>query len=75
MLQRNIDTKQGLVNGAIGTVRSVSSHKLIIKFDHMDDPCPIEMVRGKLELLCLPQTVSSHCCICRDDSQVSGIVP
>ena len=48
MLQRNIDTKQGLVNGAIRTVRSVSSHKLIIKFDHMDDPCPIEMVRGKL---------------------------
>ena len=50
MLQRNIDTKQGLVNGAIGTVRSVSSHKLIIKFDHMYDPCPIEMVRGKFLL-------------------------
>ena len=50
MLRRNIDTKQGLVNGAIGTVRSVSSHKLIIKFDHMDDPCPIEMVRGKFLL-------------------------
>ena len=57
-------------------MRSISSHKLIIKFDHMDDPCPIE---GKVlvieELLCLPQTVSSHCCICCDDSQVSGIVP
>ena len=50
MLRRNIDTKQGLINGAIGTVRSVSSHKLIIKFDHMDDPCPIEMVRGKFLL-------------------------
>ena len=50
MLRRNIDTKQGLVNGAIGTVRSISSHKLIIKFDHMDDPCPIEMVRGKFLL-------------------------
>ena len=50
MLRRNIDTKQGLVNGAIGTVRSVSSRKLIIKFDHMDDPCPIEMVRGKFLL-------------------------
>ena len=50
MLRRNIDTKQGLVNGAIGTVRSVSSHKLIIKFDRMDDPCPIEMVRGKFLL-------------------------
>ena len=50
MLRRNIDTKQGLVNSAIGTVRSVSSHKLIIKFDHMDDPCPIEMVRRKFLL-------------------------
>ena len=45
-LQRNIDTKQGLINGAIGTVICLSSQKLIIKFDHMDDPCPIEIVRG-----------------------------
>ena len=50
-LQRNIDTKQGFVNGAIGTVSCISSEKLIIKFDHMDDPCPIEMVRGKFMLL------------------------
>ena len=51
MLRRNIDTKQGLVNGAIGTVSFVSSHQLIVKFDHMDHPCPIEMVRGKFMLL------------------------
>ena len=44
MLRRNIDTKQGLVNGAIGTVTFISSQKLIVKFDHMDEPCPIEMV-------------------------------
>ena len=50
MLRRNIDTKQGLVNGAIGTVSCISSKQLIIKFDHMDDPCPIEMVRGKFML-------------------------
>jgi len=35
MLRRNIDTKQGLVNGAIGTVTFISSQKLMVKFDHM----------------------------------------
>ena len=50
MLRRNIDTKQGLVNGAIGTVTYISSQKLIVKFDHMDEPCPIEMVRSKFLL-------------------------
>ena len=38
---------QGLLNGGIGTVSCVSSKQLIIKFDHMDDPCPTEMVKGK----------------------------
>ena len=50
MLQRNIDTEQGLVNGAIGTVTAISSQKLMIKFDHIDNPCTIEMVRGKFLL-------------------------
>ena len=50
MLRRNIDTKLGLVNGAIGTVRHISYQKLIIKFDHMDTPTSIEMVRGKFML-------------------------
>ena len=47
MLRRNMDTKQGLVNGTIGTVTFTSSQKLMIKFDHKGDPCPIEMVRSK----------------------------
>ena len=51
MLRRNIDTKQGLVNGAIGTVTSVSSQTLMVKFDHIDSPCPIEMVRSKFILM------------------------
>ena len=46
MLRRNIDIKQGMVNGAIGTVTFISSQKLMVKFDHMSDPCPIEMVRS-----------------------------
>ena len=50
MLQRNIDTKQGLVNGAIGTVTAISSQKLMIKFDHIDNPCTTEKVRGKFLL-------------------------
>ena len=50
MLQGNIDTKQGLVNGAIGTVTFISSQKLIVKFDHVDELCPIEMVRSKFLL-------------------------
>ena len=40
MLRPNVDTKQGLVNGAIGTMNCISSQKLIIKFDHMDVTCP-----------------------------------
>ena len=51
MLRRNIDTKQGMVNSAIGTVTFISSQKLMIKFDHMSDSCPIEMVRSKFLLM------------------------
>jgi len=47
MLQRNTETKQGLINGAIGTVTSISSQKVMVKFDHIDNACPIEMVRSK----------------------------
>ena len=39
------------MNGAIGTVSLVSSEKLMVKFDHMDDPCPIAKVRSKFLLL------------------------
>ena len=50
MLRRNIDTKLGLVNGAIGTVTSISSQKLMVKFDHIDNPCTTELVRSKFLL-------------------------
>ena len=47
MLQRNVDTKQGLVNGAIGTMTAISSNEVMVKFDHIDEPCQIQMVKGK----------------------------
>jgi len=59
MLQRNIDTKQGLVHGGIGIVTSISSQKVMVKFDHIDNPCPIEMVRSKFLLM------KSFCVYCK----------
>ena len=45
MLRRNIDTKKGLVNGALGTIKAISNSKIKIKFDHVIDPCDIEKVK------------------------------
>ena len=42
MLRRNIDTKGGQVNGAIGTILSVSDRCISIKFDNANDPCDSE---------------------------------
>ena len=38
MLRRNIDTKAGLVNGALGTVLSIALEHVIVQFDHMNEP-------------------------------------
>ena len=47
MLCRNIDTRSGLVKGAIGTVFSIKAHQ----FDGIQAPCDIEWVKGEFMVL------------------------
>ena len=51
MLWRNIDTTNELVNGTLGTVLSIAAHTLQIKFDHIEEPYPVERVKSKVLLL------------------------
>ena len=51
MLRRNIDTKEGLVNGAIGTVRAVSASCVTVQFDHISEPYKVEMVKSRFMVM------------------------
>ena len=51
MLRRNINTKHGLVNGAIGTVVAISSQRIGVKFDHITEPYSAERVKSKFILM------------------------
>ena len=51
MLRRNIDTKAGLVNGAIGTVLSIALHHVTVQFDHMSKPYDVEMVKSRFMVM------------------------
>ena len=56
MLPRNIDTKTGLVNGALGTVLSISSKCITVQFDHVSKPYDVDKVQTKfmvMKNLCL----------------------
>ena len=51
MLRRNLDTKAGLVNGAIGTVLSIASNHVTVQFDHISTPYDIERVKSKFMVM------------------------
>ena len=51
MLRRNIETKNGLVNGSIGSVTAMTSNSITVKFDHIAEPYCVERVKSKFMLM------------------------
>ena len=47
MLRRNVNTKTGLVNGAIGTVLSITVRHVTVQFDHISEPYNVEKVKSR----------------------------
>ena len=45
ILRRNIDTKTGLINGALGTVLSISNYLVTVKYDHISRPYDVDRFR------------------------------
>ena len=51
MLRRNIDTRSGLVNGAVGTVMAIKAHHISVQFDGMQYPYDVERVNSKFMMM------------------------
>ena len=51
MLRRNIDTRSGLVNGAVGTVMAIKAHHISVQFDGMQYPYDVERVKSKFMIM------------------------
>ena len=77
MLHRNIDTKIGLVNGAIGTVLSITVNHVTVQFDHISGPFNVQMVKSRFMVIknfCLQKTVSTNPSMCCNYSQMRRFV-
>ena len=69
MLRCNIDTKTGLVNGALGTVLSISSKRVTVQFDHVSKPYNVDKVQTKFMVMknfYVYRAVSAYSGICGD---------
>ena len=51
MLRHNIDTKTGLVNGALGTVLSISKDLVTVQFDHVSKPYDVDRIQTKVMVM------------------------
>ena len=51
MQRRNINTKRGLVNGALGTVLSIAPNHVTVQFDHVSEPYDVRMVKSRFMLM------------------------
>ena len=51
MLRRNLNTKSGLVNGAMDTIMCITLQHVTVQFDHITQPYNIEMVKSKFMVM------------------------
>ena len=51
MLRCNTDAKTGLVNGAIGTVLSITVSHVTVQFDHISEPYKVEKVKSRFMVM------------------------
>ena len=72
MLRRNIDTKIGLVNGALGTVVSITGSYITVKFDHINEPYDRRKSERQIyideKLLHLSKAISINFSFCHHNS-------